>query len=264
MTIKGAGEILVTEIREAVDLLKDCVTPLFDVNEKGEAELLGSAVLLTLDGETFLCTAKHVIDGNQHSTLYFDGPSKFEVLEGEFCVSAEHDVAVLRLTPQQVAAFEKYRPLDEGDIGDQVQTSASQYVEFIGFPETKNRKVYNQNKIKGLLHSNGCTVIDITPSRVRVNFNPKRNIDAKTRQRVTAPDPHGMSGGAMFGASMDNNTIEGKPRPKLVGISTDQPSSVEVFGTTIAVALAIIRDGWQAKLPQRLEPINLNGKLANE
>ncbi len=60
MSIKPAGEILSGEFREAIDKLKGCVTPIFDVNDR-KAELLGSAILIQLAGETFLCTAKHVI-----------------------------------------------------------------------------------------------------------------------------------------------------------------------------------------------------------
>lgn len=45
--------------------------------------------MISIAGETFLCSAKHVIDGNQTSTHYFDGPSKLEVLEGEFRVSTD-------------------------------------------------------------------------------------------------------------------------------------------------------------------------------
>ena len=54
MTIKHAGQILIEEIESAVAELKSCVTPIFDVNEKGEAELLGSGVLIALCGDTFL------------------------------------------------------------------------------------------------------------------------------------------------------------------------------------------------------------------
>jgi hypothetical protein len=71
--IKSAGEILINEVDEAVESLKRCVTPIFDVNEELEAELLGSAVLIEVGGEAFLCTAKHVIDGNACSTLYIHG-----------------------------------------------------------------------------------------------------------------------------------------------------------------------------------------------
>lgn len=252
--IKSAGEIIISEIRKATDHLIGCITPLFDVNDKGEAELLGSAVLLSISNEIFLCTAKHVIDGNQASTLYFDGLSRFEVLEGDFLASDDHDIAVLRLTPQQALAFQKYRPLQEDEIADQSQTAKSNYVEFAGFPASKNKKVFKRNKIKKSLQINGCSVVSVTSTRVRVKFNRNQNIDSDTRLRVTAPDPHGMSGGAMFGTSMDEKAIEGAPRPKLVGLSTDNPPDFEVFGSTIAIVLAIIRDGWGVVLPRRLDP----------
>jgi len=255
--IKSAGEILIKEIGDAIKQLRDCTAPLFDVNDKGEAELLGSSVLITVSDNTFLCTAKHVIDGNQKSTIYFDGKTKLEILEGDFVVSQEHDVAMLKLTSSQLEDLEKYRPLQESQIADQEQTASSKYVQFLGFPATKNRKSYLQNKIKGLRQSNGCSIIKITPTRVHVSFNTKKNINTETRQRVTAADPYGMSGGAMFGAVLDADTIAGNPIPKLIGISTDKLGNDEVFGTTISIVLAIIRDGWQMPLPERLNPTNI-------
>jgi hypothetical protein len=108
MKIKSAGQILIEETTEAVQSMKNCVTPIFDLNELLEAELLGSAVLIEIGGTLFLCTAKHVIDGNACSTLYIDGPSKMEVLEGEFYRSDQHDVAVLKLTAKLRELLRKY------------------------------------------------------------------------------------------------------------------------------------------------------------
>jgi hypothetical protein len=70
---------------------------------------------------------------------------------------------------------------------------AAQYATLVGFPETKNRKAYRQNKIEGLVYSVSGTVIESTLEKVQVSFNRKRNIDTKTRKRVHAPDPHGMA-----------------------------------------------------------------------
>ena len=256
-SIKLAGQIFIEESRRAIDALKWCVTPIFDVNDRGEAELLGSAVLIALVGSVFLCTAKHVIDANVSSTLYIDAPTELDVLAGDFQTSEQHDIAVLKLSPGQVALFQKYSPLRADDIGNQAQAEACKYVEFIGFPASKNRKVYKRNQIAGLLHSNGCTVIEITPARVRVSFNRKRNIDSETRRRVTAPDPHGMSGGAMFGVQVNAATIAGKPQPKLIGLSTDCPDPNEVFGANFAVVMAVIRDAYNVVLPIRLNPTNI-------
>jgi hypothetical protein len=184
MTIKPPGQILTEEARQAIDAIKGCVTPIFAVDEKrDEAKLLGSAVLIEVVDECFLCTAKHVIDENNKSTLYVDGPVNFEILQGDFCASQEHDVAVLRLTPAQKDTLKKYKPLAADDIANQVQAAASKYAEFVGFPATKNRKVYKQNKIAGEIYAIGGTIRHITNVRVRVAFNRKRNIDAVTRIR---------------------------------------------------------------------------------
>src|SRR3546814_808914 len=182
--------------RHAIDAVKGCVTPIFDVNEKREAELLGSAVLIEIAEEFFLCTAKHVIDDNKDSTLYTDGPAEFAILEGDFYASQEHDIAVLKLTEAQRRTFKKYKPLRADDIANQTQAAASKYAEFVGFPETRNRKVYKQNKIAGEIYAIGGMILEVTTARIRVAFNRKRNIAAATRKRVTSPDPHGMSGGA--------------------------------------------------------------------
>jgi hypothetical protein len=251
--MKPAGEILTEEFGAAVEAIKSCVTPIFDVNDKGEAELLGSSVLIDVSRNTFLCTAKHVVDANAKSTLYVDGPSKMEVLEGDFQATAGLDAAVLKLSPEQIATLSKYTALTSAHIAGPAEILAAQYVELVGFPETKNRKIYRQNKIKGLVYSVGGMVIESTLEKVRVSFNRKRNINAKTREHVHAPDPHGMSGGAIFGARVNAATIEGRPKPKLVGIMTDYPAqSTEIFGPSMAIVMAIIEAVWPTAMPAEL------------
>jgi hypothetical protein len=161
------------------------------------------------------------------------------------------DVAVLKVGPEQIATLKKYTALTSDHIAGSAEILAAQYVTLVGFPETKNRKVYRQNKIKGLVYSVGGMVIESTLEKVRVSFNEKRNIDAKTR--VRAPDPHGMSGGAMFGARVNAATIEGRPNPKLVGIMTDYPpQSNEIFGPSMAIVMAIAKAVWGTAIPAQL------------
>jgi hypothetical protein len=261
--VKGAGTILVDEIGAAVEALKSCVTPIFDANYNGEAELLGSAVLIEILGDAFLCTAKHVIDGNAKSTMYVDGPSKMEILEGNFYATAGLDAAVLKLTTDQIKMLRKYTPLPSDQIADPTEVFAARYANLVGFPETRNRKIYQQNKIKGLIYSVGGMVIESTLNKVRVSFNRKRNLDAKTRKRVQAPHPHGMSGGAMFGTPMNDATIKGKPNPKLIGIMTDYPSSSnEIFGPSTAIVMAIVRDAWGKAIPVRLQVPSVKTRLS--
>src|SRR3546814_10116916 len=95
MTIKPAGHIVTDEARHAIDAVKGCVTPIFDVNEKREAELLGSAVLIEIAEELFLCTAKHVIDDNKDSTLRseehtYELQSLMRISYAVFCLKKNH------------------------------------------------------------------------------------------------------------------------------------------------------------------------------
>ena len=112
------------------------------------------------------------------------------------------------------------------------------------------------------MYALGGTPIEITSTTVRVTFNRKRNIDAGSRRRVSAPELPGMSGGPMFGVPMDKGAIHGTPRAWLIGIATDQPSATEMFGTSISFVMAIIRDAWQTDLPTRLNPVHMKATLS--
>ena len=61
----------------------------------------------------------------------------------------------------------------------------------------------------------------------------------------------------MFGIPANAAMIEGKPQPRLIGISTDCPNANEVFGTNIAIVMTIIRDSYNIALPSRLDPANI-------
>jgi hypothetical protein len=265
MQIQSAGQIILEEFTTAIDGLKGCVTPILGVNEKNHAVLVGSAVLLRVAGKSFLCTAQHVLDENASSTLYVDGPSKLEILEGTFWSSptSEHDIAVLELTGSQSDFLQKYQPLDEHHIASQIQAQACKYAGMVGFPETKNRKIHGQNKLKGQAHLFGGMVIKITQERVHIKFDGKRMMDSKTRQRVTPPKPYGISGGAIFGVPMNGSAIEGAPHPQLLGITTDKrQESKEAFGSSIAIVMAVIRDAYKVVLPARLNPENVRANIA--
>ena len=72
---------------------------------------------------------------------------------------------------------------------------------------------------------------------------------------MTVPDPHGMSGGAMFASKGKADNAYGSDGPKLAGISTTWlEDQNEVVGTKIAIMLAIIRDTYGVAIPEALAP----------
>ncbi len=260
LSLKSAGQFLTEEAREAIAAIQTSVVPLFNAGEDGQVQLLGSAVLIEFGADVFLCTAKHVLDEciADQSFLYFCGPDNLEPQPGDFRVSANDlDTAVLKLAAEHAKRFRDAVPLKEDSIANQVQAELCKYVEFIGFPATKNKRSVKPFVLKHAMQCNGGTVKEITPLKVRVKFNKKHNIGSESRKRVMAPDPNGMSGGAMFGVMINEETITGNPKPLLIGISTDNPDATEVFGTNIRVALAIIRDDYEVALPWRLDPKDL-------
>lgn len=251
--IEQPSKLFIQEIRKAVNALLPCVTPLFHVMENGEPELLGSSVLVNISGNVLLCTAKHVLE-TATSSLYINGPSKLEVLTGNFHRSKQHDIAVLKLTPEQVVTFRNYTPLSEDHIANKTQTMACHYVKFIGYPETRNRLNRIRRKFPNRIYAFGCTRLRITPEEVRFKFD-KHNMDATSHLRVRSPNPHGVSGGPIMGVSMSSeSTIKGTPYPRLIGIATDYPDkSNEVFGPTCALLLATIKEGWPLPISSRLD-----------
>ena len=112
-SLKSAGRHLVDEAREAITDLQPCVVPLFNADEDGKAQLLGSAILIELESDIFLCTAMHVLDEckKDRSFLYICGPTELEPLSGTFRVSDDDlDTSVLKLTVKQAeTAFPAYR-----------------------------------------------------------------------------------------------------------------------------------------------------------
>jgi hypothetical protein len=251
--VEQPGGFFVREIRKAIDALLGCVAPLFHVTETGEPELLGSSVLIKISDSVLLCTAKHVLEAAQ-SSLHINGPSVLEVLTGEFYLSKQHDIAVLKLTSEQCITFKKYTPLSEDHIANHTQTETCDFVEFIGYPGTRNRANRIRHKFPNRLYSFGCTGLCITPEEVHFKFT-KYNMDAKSRLRVRSPNPHGVSGGPIMGVSVrSESTLKGNPHPRLIGIATDSKEGTnEVFGPTSALLIATIKEGWHIPIPSRLD-----------
>src|SRR5207302_9710230 len=138
-------------------------------DDRCNAELFGSAVLIDVTGEVFLCTTKHVIDRGG-PCLFIDAPDENKPLTGTFRSSEKYDVAVLKLNAEQVTLFQKYRPLDADRIATHSEASDCKYAQFIGFPEKKNRRRHGQTQTKGVKYSNGCSVIKVSTTKVHLRF----------------------------------------------------------------------------------------------
>jgi len=262
MTIQSSEEILrsdpISEFHSAVMKFKNCIVPLYLLDETGQPQLVGSSFLFCVAEEVFLCTARHVIKASEHSILFFNDEKVLEKFEGVFSSSEEHDTSLTKLTSEQVSKFKIYEPLSEGVIAFSGKTPKYDYVEIMGYPASKSGKVHKQNSIKSLMYSYGESDPEFTEYTVRIPFNKNKVISSDTGAQETAPNLRGMSGGPMFGVPMGDNAIRGNPIVKLVGINICWHESTEILGSNIAIAMAMIRDQKLASISDRINPKHLS------
>jgi hypothetical protein len=252
--IESAAKILLAEIGQAVKDLYENITPIFDVNDNKEAELNGSAVLFNIGDGAFLATAKHVLDANARSSLFIDADPDLQLLEGDFYATQEHDVAVLKLRLDQVRLLSKYKFLEVDQLGDALFAARCRYGSCVGYPASKNKKVFARRALKRHVFSYSSMGLTTSPTRIGVPFRKSKNIDALTGQLVTSPHPYGMSGGALYGVDVSSEgTMKGKPSPKLIGILIEWRQAENlIHATPLSIVLAIVRDAFGAPLPPRL------------
>lgn len=262
---KTLGSIAIAKVNAALEPMWRSVIPLFKAGEAvGQPVAFGSAILIELGGQRFFVTNRHVVDEYLKSAIYAAGASGFAPITGDFFCTpeADTDVAVLRL---------------EGDLNDQLAgevflleadvLAADQYegvnlLTMVGYPANRSREKRQTRKVRIQCYSIGVRVLSVTDATLHGSFLRTRHRDGKSGLKVTAPDPHGMSGGAMFASKVKAGDAYGSDGPKLAGICTTWlEQQNEVVGTKIAIVLAIIRDTYGVAIPEALTPAKVTTVL---
>lgn len=137
----------------------------------------------------------------------------------------------------------------EADILPADQYDGVNDLTLVGYPASRSKEKRQTRKVRTKCYSIGVRVLSVEGAVLRGSFHLTRHRDGKSGLKVTAPDPHGMSGGAMFASKVRAANCDGNRDTKLAGISTtwlEERHSPgwrnEVVGTKTAIPLAIIRD----------------------
>ena len=197
------------------------------------------------------------IDEHLESTIYAAGAAGFVPVTGEFLCTpeAKSDVAVLRLEGGLNDELAGQVFLSEGDILPADQYDGVNYLTLVGYPASRSKENRLTQAVRTQGYSIGVRVLSLEGEILRGSFLRKRHRDGETGLKVTAPEPYGMSGGAMFASKVKAGNAGGKHEPKLAGISTTWlEGENEVIGTKITVVLAIIRDACGVAIPEALAP----------
>ncbi|MEE3624116.1 hypothetical protein UCD39_08980 [Nitrospirillum sp. BR 11752] len=249
----------------AVEKLKPAVIPIYRRDCEGRIFSHGSAVLLRIDGRTFLCTALHVIDDpfEEGDTLLLDSEEGAFPLDSNFLVSREYDVAIGPLNEEACRKLSYATALMPEDVAiptkeDRV-TGRFTFAEVSGYPASRNRSRPRGIKIKRSNFSFGANIEQIDEAEIRISFNRRKKNDVRTGNSVTSPEPYGMSGGAIFGLRLAKGE---NPEPKLIGISVAHDvKKSQVIGTNIGLVMEIIRGGWIGTLPSHLSTSIYNAEM---
>lgn len=254
---KTLGSIAIAKVNAALEPVWRSVVPIFRVGDVREPEAFGSAVLIELAGQRFLVTARHVVDEHLKSRIHAVGASGYVVITGDFFCASESglDVAVLRLEGDLKDELADHVFLTEADILPADQFDGVNLMTLIGYPASRSKVNSQTKKVRTPCYSVGVRVLSLSGAILRGSFLRKRFRDGRSGLKVTAPDPHGMSGGGMFAGKVRLGNADKGHEPKLAAISTTwHEHRNEVVGTKIAIALVIIRDVYGVAVPEALAP----------
>lgn len=209
-----------------LDPLHKSIFPIIYYDDNKRAELAGTSIYVQHNNSHFLVTASHVLkDIGSKYQLYVLIPGKAIRLPGPAFMSKEPstvdslelDIAFFPLSihPEILSYLEGYSLFDLVDYDGQTQYAREHYIMF-GYPYRKARHVIEDNefKTKDLYYNTDkveCEEIYAKYKRPKshhiiVDYFPK-NTKNQNGIEVTAPHPHGISGGALFRALIDENDM---------------------------------------------------------
>ena len=155
-------------------------------------------------------------------------------------------------------------PIREADILPVDQYDGVNHLTLVGYPATRSKENRTTRTVRSQCYSIGVRLLSLTGAILRGSYFRTRQRDGVSGLKVTGPDLHGMSGGAMFVSKVTATNTDGSC-PKLAGISTTWlEDRNEVIGTKIAVVLAIIRDAYAVDISETLAPARVTAVLNPE
>jgi len=177
--------------------------------------LVGSCVLLRVSQRLFALTAAHVLDENVNETLFIVTPNTSVILEGQkhttLSAYTDHrddpiDVGVLQLDDPTSRELQEAQTLTLGCCDALASPLPNALYFACGFPHTKNRRAnlttatVQANRFKFFSKSLPPDFYQDVNRNVGQHFVvgfDKRHVIQDNRD-VTAPHPHGVSGGALW------------------------------------------------------------------
>jgi hypothetical protein len=216
-----------------------CVIPII-TEHAGRPFLVGSAVCVNYRGRKCLVTALHVLSDNFDRPLFIFGADGFaRPLVSEFLISEENDLATTVLNHDYVTALSNIPFLDETALQKPTSVGKQFYGSVVGYPHTASKLKDKITLDTPMEIISGFANFESSET-ISVYFNKKEGVSG-TRGHVSAHDPTGMSGGAIFGMPTVGFRVLPNSRAMLVGIGTHwKQSQKRIHGASVSVLLAML------------------------
>lgn len=202
----------------------------------GNAEHVGSCVLVEVRKHRLLVTAAHVIDEIKNGALYIPAAGATKKLQGDGAITVpprgirrldRFDFSVLKLGPELVEQLGKSRYVQEDEFA--IPNSALGHAFMAsGYPNVQNKKIdHAKRTIQPAKLNFGSTVIEDAKFARKLKVSgddhyfikyDKLARDPVTRAVTKSIEPRGMSGGGLFDLGIFNFASLTKP-PKPAGLA---------------------------------------------
>jgi hypothetical protein len=270
--IMGMADISRERIDElsehAASIFRQSVLPIYGSTLNGNPEHIGSCIALRLDEDPYLLTAAHVLDWNKDTSLYV-GHDELRLISMEFSATARpngdrnadrFDFALGKIPDCDIHALSGVKFITENQIDRSVGYVSGRVYTSIGYPNSKNKKIDNQNKnvraeplqLTGIVKVGAKLAQDLGVSgedHIFISQNAKYSTDPAGR-RISAVRLNGMSGGAVInlGKIADPEVLAGckNPTPLLAGLFIE---FYKDYGTIVATKLDTILKARETMFP---------------
>lgn len=220
VTLEEAVRIRIRECaEEASNSFKGSVRPIYASKKGTNPELIGSCLLLDLDGQKFVATAAHIIDWSSSHALYVAGVAVGAPTQiyGEIHASSapqgdrvldKDDVAIWQLSTSAKRDLSGVTFFQSGDISRNQNSSANRCYMAMGYPLSRNRGGVDNKKrtIRTVLWKYSSHVQELLNLAAELKISGKNHFFLKyekysrddTGRRVSSVNPKGLSGGALI------------------------------------------------------------------
>lgn len=201
---------------EVANTLLPAIPPIMVPNKAKNLEVVGSGVLVRVGPSEFLVTAAHVMDQARHG-LHIAGPSNVVHISGKYAETTgaanrardKIDLALFPLSEREVVQLRDARFINvlefEVTSVSEPRPPGDEMLLLIGYPVS--RQPHPQNAVVDPRHFYYIGTEGQASEYSRLEWNvtdtvlmtyEKKHTLNRLAQRVTTPDPYGMSGGGVF------------------------------------------------------------------